>query len=77
MSKHLCDNCCPIHTDTSDQHKDLRASSVGRDSNDCGILVQWLRAHSPFAYSDRDAPVDILTGIVADKIVNCDAAYDI
>ena len=34
-------------------------------------------AHSPFAYSDLDSIVDISTGIVADKTVNFDAAYDI
>ena len=36
-----------------------------------------MHAHSPFAYSDLDSLVDISTGIVADKSVNCDAAYDI
>ena len=66
-----------VHTNTSDQHKDLRASSVARDSTDYATFVQWLHAHSPFAYSDLDSLVDISTGIVADKSVNCDAAYDI
>ena len=55
----------------------MRASSVARDSNDYGTFVQWWPAHSPFAYSDLDSIVDISTGIVDDKTVNCDAAYDI
>ena len=66
-----------VHTNTSDQHKDLRTSSVARDSNDYATFVQWLHAHSHFAYSDLDSLVDISTGIVADKSVNCDAEYDI
>ena len=53
----------------SDPHKDLRASSVARDSNDYGTFVQWLHAHSPFAFSHLDALVDISTGIVADVII--------
>ena len=65
------------HTNTSDQHKDLRASSVARDSNDYETFVQWLHAHSSFAHSDHDSLVDISTGTVADKTVNSDAAYDI
>ena len=65
------------HANKSDQHKDLRASSVARDSNDYETCVQWLHAHSPFAHSDLDSLVDISTGTVADKTVNCDAAYDI
>ena len=65
-----------VHTNTSDQHKDLRASSVARDSTDYATFVQWLHTHSPFAYSDLDSLVDISTGIVADKSVNCDASYD-
>ena len=68
-SKHFRDNCCRIHTNTSDQHKDLRAISVARDRNDYGTFVQWLHAHSPFTYSDLDSLVDISTGIVADKTV--------
>ena len=70
-SKLLRDNsyCCRFNTNTSDQNKDLRASSVARDSNDYGTFVQWLHAHSPFAYSDLDSLVDISTRIVADKTV--------
>ncbi len=36
-----------------------------------------MHAHSPLAFSDLDSIVDISTGIVADKTVNCDAAYGI
>ena len=34
-----------VHTDTSEQHKDLRQSSQARDIKDRTIIQGWLHAH--------------------------------
>ena len=66
-----------IHTGTSEQHKDLRQSSITRDNKDLHIFIGWLQAHPPFAGYNPDRLVSVATGIVADTSVNCDSAVDV
>ncbi|KAL8606327.1 hypothetical protein ACOMHN_050807 [Nucella lapillus] len=68
---------CGVHTQTSDQHNDLRACSTKQDAKDYGIFLNWLQLHSPFSYTAEDTLVSISTGILADKSANADQAYTI
>ncbi|KAG0714018.1 hypothetical protein GWK47_001709 [Chionoecetes opilio] len=66
-----------VHSHTSDQHVDLRASSTARDAKDYETFLNWLKVHSPFSYGDHDALVCVASGVVAGKCVNADQAFDI
>ena len=66
-----------IHTTPSEQHKDFRLSSQTRDNKDFETLLQWLKSHSPFTFSNQTLVIVISTGMVVDSSVNCDLAYDV
>ena len=68
---------CGVHTQTSDQHNDLLASSTSQDVKDYTSLLGWLQEQSPLLYTAHDALVSVSTGGVADKSVNADKAYSI
>src|SRR6218665_507807 len=55
-----------IHTSPSEQHKDFRLSSQTRDHKDFETLLQWLKAHSSFTFSNQRSVFVISTGMVAD-----------
>ena len=63
-----------VHTSTSEQHKDLRASTEMRDNSDTIRFEQWLHVHSPFKEQVTDDLVSLVNGVVADGSVNCDDA---
>ena len=46
-------------------------------SNSISADMDWVAACMWQQLANIDSLVDILTGIVADKTVNCDTAYDI
>lgn len=66
-----------VHSHTSDQHVDLRASSTARDGKHYETFLNWLKVHSPFSYGEHDALVCVASGVVAGKCVNADQAFDI
>ncbi|MES9882393.1 MAG: hypothetical protein ABW185_16095, partial [Sedimenticola sp.] len=66
-----------VHASTADQHRDLRVSSECRDHKDYETFLQWLQAHSPFSHSQTESVVALATGLVADKSVNCDKAFEL
>ena len=68
---------CGVHTQTSDQHYDLRESSTARDHKHFTTAFNWLKLHSPFSYSAIDGLVSISTGIIAEKSANADKAFEI
>ena len=68
---------CDVHTQTSDQHNELRACSTSQDVKDSTSLHRWLQEHSPLLYTAHDALVSVSTGVVADKGVSADKAYSI
>ena len=57
-----------VHSHTSDQHVDLRASSTALDRKDYETFLQWLEVHSPFSYGEHDSLDNIASGLVANKI---------
>ena len=68
---------CGVQTYSSDQHRDLRASTEKKDGEHASVFYSWLIEHSPFIYKDLDGLVDLSTGIVADKSSNAHLAYEI
>jgi len=66
---------CGVHTQTSDQHFDLRASTSVRDGKDFERYLNWLKSHSPFCFETVDGLVSIATGVVAASSANADVAY--
>ena len=68
---------CGVHTQTSDQHKDLRASSAAQDAKDYGTFLNWLQLPSRLSCTENDGLVSKSSGVVADKATNADKAYDI
>ena len=68
---------CGVQTYSSDQHRDLRASTEKKDGEHASVFYGWLIEHSPFIYKDLDGLVDLSTGIVADKSSNAHLAYEI
>ena len=66
-----------VHTGTSEQHKDLRPSTLTRDDKDLDKFCQWLLVHPPFAGYQQDRLVSLSTGVVADATVNCDDAINV
>ena len=68
---------CDVHTETSDQHRELRAATEAKDGEHCSLLYGWLSEHSPFQYKDVNGLVDVATGVIADSSANADKAYSI
>ena len=66
-----------VHTQTSDQHDDLRACSTSQDVINYTSLLSWLQKHSPLLYTAHNALVSVFTGGVADKSANADKVYSI
>lgn len=80
--------CAPVSTDiatavedfagissgTSEQHKDLRDSSMKRDANDREKFMNWIKQHNPFTVSGN--LVSISSGVVGDNTVTCDLAVE-
>ena len=68
-----------VHSNTTDQHKDLRPTSTARD----GIHYTWPKdyfsQHSPFIYKGEyiDRLVCISTGIVASATANAGGAIEL
>ena len=68
---------CNVHTSTTDQHTDLRASASSRDSADFTLIYDWLSDHSPFAFPTTDGLVNISNGVVAESSANAEQAYEL
>ena len=68
---------CNVHSDRSDQHRDLREASTTRDAEHLSKLFAWLSSHSPFSFISENKLVSIGTGIVADESADADNAPDI
>ena len=66
-----------MHTETSEQHIDLRSSTQAKYNRDHGVFTKWLQVHQPFAGYQPDRLVSIATGVVADASVNCDDAMNV
>ena len=62
-------------TQTSDQNRDLKASTTVRDDEDFDRYQNCMKSHSPFAHQTADGRVSISTGIVAANKANAYAAY--
>lgn len=78
----VCDSLesfCGLHSQTSDQHSDLRATTTTRDSRHFLTFCNYFTSHSPFAYGGdyRDCLVSISTGAVAPKCCNADSAVEL
>lgn len=64
---------------TSDQHKDLRATTTARDGAHFNKFKAYLSQHAPFSYSgeNKDKLVCIATGVVAPETANADLAIKV
>ena len=65
-----------VESTTSEQHVELRESRRERDSADSKTLLEWLSLHNPFQRTSSHL-VSLLSGVVADKTVNCDDALQV
>ena len=65
-----------VHSNTTDQHKDLRPTSTARDGITYTMFKDYLAQHSPFIYKGEymDRLVCISTGITAPATANADGA---
>ena len=62
-----------VHSNTSDQHVDLHASSTARDRKDYETFLHWLEVHSPFSYGEHHTSlICVSSGVIAGKGVNAD-----
>ena len=68
---------CGVQSRTSEQHNDLQASTLARDSDHFTTLYNWLDLHSPFSYASVDGLVSVSSGIVAESSANTEDAYSI
>jgi len=66
-----------VHTETSDQHRDIRAATEAKDGEDASTFYGWLSQHPPFQYKDVDGLVDVANSIVADSSANADKAEEL
>ena len=68
-----------IHSNTTDQHKDLRPTSIARDCLHYTKFKIYLSQHSPFLFKQehKDRLVCISTGIVAPASANPDRAIEL
>ena len=65
-----------VNCTSSYQHRDLNAGSESKDKRDHEAFYMWLSAHSPFDYT-CESVVCLSTGMIADKTVNCDNAFEV
>ena len=65
-----------VNTTLSDQHRDLHNSNETKDKRDHETFFVRLSAHSPFVYK-CESIVCITTGMIADKAVNREQAYEL
>ena len=65
-----------VNTTSSDQHRDLHNSNETKDKRDHETFFVWLSAHSLFVYKCESIAY-ISTGMIADKAVNCEQAYEL
>ena len=77
----MCDSLesfCDVHSQT-DQHTDLRETTITRDNVHQKIFRNFFISHSPFAYdgAKHDKLISIASGIVAPKYANVDRAIEI
>lgn len=61
-------------SESSEQHIDLRESSMKRNTEDTKILLQWFEDHPPFLY--RTELISLATGVVGDEKINCWDAWN-
>ena len=78
----ICDSLelfCGVHSGTSDQHTDLRATATARDSRDAVTFCNYFTSHPPFAYGGKccDNLINIATRVVIPKCSNADCAVDL
>ena len=68
-----------VHSGTSDQHTDLRATAIARDSRDAVTFCNYFTSHPPFAYGGPhcDNLVNIATEVVAPKCSNADHTVEL
>ena len=68
-----------VHSNATDQHKDLRPTSTARDGIRYTRFKDYLAQHSPFIYKGEymDNLVCISTGIVAPATANADGAIEL
>ena len=68
-----------VHSNTTDQHKDLRPTSTARDGIHYTRFKDYHAQHSPFIYKGEymDRLVCISTGSVAPATVNTDGAIEL
>lgn len=64
-----------VQAESSEQHKDLRLSSIKLDDEHPNKFIQWLEDHPPF--SEVDAIMSIATGVTGGLKTNCYDAYNI
>lgn len=70
------DELCGVHTNTSDQHVDLRASGTIRDAKNSGAF-NWLRVLPSFFCPEHKDLVSISPGFAVEEEANVDKAYEI
>lgn len=63
-----------ISNETSEQHKDLRDSSMKKDTHHINIFMKWIKQHNPFTITEN--LVSIYSGVVGDNTVTCDLAVE-
>ena len=78
----ICDSLelfCGVHSGTSDQHTDLRATATARDSRDAVTFCNYFTSHPPFAYGGKccDNLINIATRVVIPKCSNADCAVEL
>ena len=78
----ICDSLesfCDVHSQTSDQHTDLRTTTTARDGIHYTTFRQFITSHSPFAYSGEkhDTLVSVSSGVVAPNCANADLAIEL
>lgn len=68
-----------VHSNTNDQHKDLRPTSITRDCLHYSRFNDYISQHSPLDYiaEHKDRLVCIATGIVAPVSANPDRAFEL
>ena len=77
LIRNALESFASVHSETSEQHRDLSPTSQSRDISDLNLFVQWLEDHSPFVIHEPEVLFSLATGIMADRSVNCDDAFQI
>ena len=68
-----------VYSNTSEQHKEIRPTSVARNSLHYARFKDYLAQHSPFNFKcdNKDRLLCISTGIVAPAEANADQAFEL